>query len=79
MQLNRNPFHDVPRHLLLPPVVKSRGARIGMAGQMLHLFERDTRSRSFVFTATRNECGDNREGKEALLRRRFIMRQISLT
>jgi hypothetical protein len=36
---NRNPLHDVPGDLLLPAIVEPRGARVGVAGQMLHLFE----------------------------------------
>jgi hypothetical protein len=38
--LHRNPLHQIPRHLLLPPVVKAGGSGIGMPGQVLDVFQR---------------------------------------
>ena len=37
--LHRNPFDDVSRNLLLPAIVEPRGPGIGMAEQILHVFE----------------------------------------
>lgn len=37
---NRNPLDDVPGHLFLPAVVKPCRPRVGMAGQVLHVFQR---------------------------------------
>jgi len=36
-----NPLHNIPRDLALAPVVEAGGARIGVPGQALHVFERD--------------------------------------
>ena len=38
---NRNPLHNIPRDLALPAVVEAGGARVGVAGEALDLFERD--------------------------------------
>lgn len=35
--LHRNPLHDIALYFPLPPVVESGGARIGVAGQVLHV------------------------------------------
>ena len=37
--LNRNPLHDIPCDLALPPVVEPCGARIGVSGQALYVFD----------------------------------------
>src|SRR3954453_987111 len=37
---NRNPLDDVPRHPLLPPVVKPGRPRLRMPGQVLHILQR---------------------------------------
>ena len=39
--LNRNPFHNIPADFPLPPVIEPGGARIGMPGEALDVFERD--------------------------------------
>src|SRR5215469_5037115 len=41
---NRNPLDDVPCHLPLPAVIEPRRPRVGMASQVLHVFERHTLS-----------------------------------
>ena len=38
--LKRNPLHDIPRHLFLPPVVKPRRSRAAVPGQVLHILKR---------------------------------------
>ena len=38
--LHGNPLHDIPFDLALSPVVEPRGARIGVPGEALHVFER---------------------------------------
>src|SRR5437879_12867537 len=40
VNLNRDPLDDIPHNLLLPAVVGARGARIDVAGQALHVFQR---------------------------------------
>jgi hypothetical protein len=37
---NRNPLDNIARYLFLPPVVKPRRSRTGVAGQILHVIER---------------------------------------
>ena len=39
-ELNRNPLDDVAGDLFLAVVVEAGGARVGMAGQALHIFQR---------------------------------------
>ncbi len=38
--LNRNPLDNITRDSPLAPIVKPRGARIGMAHQLLHVLQR---------------------------------------
>ena len=38
--LYRNPLHDVARDAPLAPIIEPRGARIGMAHQLLHVLKR---------------------------------------
>ena len=38
--LDRNPLHQVPRHLLLPPIIKPRGPRIRMPQEILYVLHR---------------------------------------
>src|SRR5262249_56134282 len=40
IRLNRNPLDDVPRDLLLPPVVERRRSRLRMPGEVLHVLHR---------------------------------------
>lgn len=37
---NRDPLHEIPRHLPMSTVVESRRAGVGVAGEVLHVFER---------------------------------------
>ena len=37
---DRNPLHNIPRDLALPSVIEPGSARVGVAGQVLHLFVR---------------------------------------
>src|SRR5262249_43649414 len=39
-KLYRNPLDDVPRHLLLPPVVEHRRSRLRVPGEVLHVLHR---------------------------------------
>ena len=59
---NRNPLHDVPRHLFLPPVVKPGRSWLGVPGQILHIFERNSLTqqvgdRQFARFVLRDELG----------------------
>ena len=40
-ELYGDPLDDVPADSAIPPIVESSGARVGMTGQMLHIFKRD--------------------------------------
>jgi len=36
---DRDPLHNIPCDLLVAPVVEPGGARVGVASQVLHVFE----------------------------------------
>jgi len=50
-----------------------------VAGQALHVFECHALSSRSVIVVTRKECGDRRTERPASMRRRFTMRQTSIT
>jgi hypothetical protein len=37
---NQNPLDDIPRHLLMPPVVKPSRSCFRVSGQVLHILQR---------------------------------------
>jgi hypothetical protein len=73
---NRNPLHDVPRDLFLPPVVKPGRSRVRMPCQLLHvLVRKPCRTRS-AFAVTRNERGDSRDCNPTSFNRRLTRSQV---
>jgi hypothetical protein len=71
--LNRNPLDDVPRHPLLPPVVRSSACpdRYCTSSSGIPCVNRS------VITVTRNLCGDSRSGSPASFSRRLGISQYN--
>ncbi len=69
----RSVFDDIPRHLLLPPVVELGRPWSAMPGQGLHVIERHALAEQVGDPVTRNECG----GSPASFSRRLTIRHTS--
>ena len=77
--LNRNPFDDVPRDCLLAPVVETRRARVGVAGQALHVLQWHALFEQVDNRVMRKEFRNSRERQAGVLQSALSMRQKSTT